>query len=341
MNWIAVDAMGGDAAPRCVVDGALAAARHFDVGVALVGRKPLLEAEVARHRRTDTRRVRIVHADAVVEMAETPAAALRSKPTASVRVAADLVARGEAAALFSAGHTGATVMAAHGAFGMLNGVDRPALAATIPTPRLPAILLDVGASAECRPAHLLQFAVMGRIYARVAFGIDAPRVGLLSSGEEETKGNELTREAHRLLKASPVSFIGNVEARDVYSGDADVIVCDGFTGNVALKISEGLVDAVEELLGEELSRTIPARVGSLLTRGALRRFRRRLDYSEYGGAPLLGVAGIAVVGHGRSSAKAVRNAVAMADRFACGGFIARLQRGITNSMGGPRRAADR
>src|SRR5437016_118558 len=216
-------------------------------------------------------------------------------------------------------------MAAYAAFGMLPGVDRPALAATIPTRSRPAVLLDVGASVECRPQHLLQFAVMGSLYARLAFGVGAPRVALLSIGEEETKGNELTREAHRLLKASSLAFIGNIEARDVYSGEADVIVCDGFTGNVALKISEGLVDVVEDLLREELSSTITMRVGSLLTRRALRRFRRRVDYSEYGGAPLLGVAGVAVVGHGRSSAKAVRNAVAMAYRFASTRFIQRLE----------------
>jgi glycerol-3-phosphate acyltransferase PlsX len=261
-------------------------------------------------------------------MSESPAAALRRKPRASIKVAADLVARGEAAALFSAGHTGATVMAAHAAFGMLAGADRPALAATIPTRDRPAVLLDVGASVECRPAHLLQFAVMGSVYARVAFGIGRPRVGLLSIGEEETKGNDLTREAHRLLKSAPIAFIGNVEARDVYSGAADVIVCDGFTGNVALKISEGLVETIEQLLREELSSTITMRVGSLLTQRALRHFRRRVDYSEYGGAPLLGVAGITIVGHGRSSAKAVRNAVAMAWRFASGQLIQRVEREI-------------
>src|SRR4029077_5498248 len=216
-------------------------------------------------------------------------AALRRKPGASIRIAADTVARGEAAGLFSAGHTGATVMAAAGAFGMLPGVDRPALATTIPTRQRPAVLLDVGASVECRPQHLLQFAVMGAVYARVAFGIETPRVGLLSIGEEATKGNELTREAHRLLKAAPLAFIGNIEARAVYSGQADVIVCDGFTGNVALKMSEGLVDVIENLLSEELSSTVTMRFGSLLTRRALRRFRRRVDYSEYGGAPLLGV----------------------------------------------------
>jgi glycerol-3-phosphate acyltransferase PlsX len=328
MIWIAVDAMGGDYAPRQVVDGALAAVRHFDLGVVLTGNLAALEVEIARHADIDTARVRVVEATDVVAMEESPAAALRRKPMASIKVAAESVARGESSALFSAGHTGATVMAAYGAFGTLPGVDRPALAATIPTRGSPAVLLDVGASVECRPHHLLQFAVMGSVFARVALGIPSPRVGLLSIGEEETKGNELTREAHRLLKGSPLAFVGNIEARDVYSGQADVIVCDGFTGNVALKISEGLVDVVEALLSEELSSTITMRVGSLLTRRALRRFRRRVDYSEYGGAPLLGVAGVTIVGHGRSSARAVRNAVAMAYRFAANRFIARVEQEI-------------
>jgi glycerol-3-phosphate acyltransferase PlsX len=328
MIWIAVDAMGGDTAPGLVVDGALAAARHLDLGVVLVGPVSRIEAQVSRHPGVDRSRVRFVDAGAVIEMAESPAAALRRKPNASIRIAADLVARGEASALFSAGHTGATVMAAHAAFGMLAGADRPALAATIPTRGRPAVLLDVGASVECRPAHLLQFAIMGSVYARVAFGTEQPRVGLLSIGEEETKGNELTRDAHQLLKSAPLHFIGNVEAREVYSGNADVIVCDGFTGNVALKISEGLVETIETLLREELSSTITMRVGSLLTQRAMRHFRRRVDYSEYGGAPLLGVAGITIVGHGRSSAKAVRNAVAMAYRFASGQLIQRVEREI-------------
>jgi glycerol-3-phosphate acyltransferase PlsX len=328
MIWIAIDAMGGDFAPRHVVDGAMAAARHFDLGVMLVGRADAVEAEVARHGDVDRSRVRIVAAPDVIAMTDSPAAAIRRKPGASIAVAAQLVRSGEASALFSAGNTGATVVAAHGAFGTLPGVDRPALAVSIPTRRQPAILLDVGATVECRPQHLLQFAVMGSVYARVTFGIASPRVGLLSIGEEEIKGNELTREAHRLLKASALGFIGNVEAREVYSGVADVIVCDGFTGNVALKISEGLVDVVEALLSEELSRTFTVRVGSLLTRRALRHFRRRVDYSEYGGAPLLGVAGVAVVGHGRSSALAVRNAVAMAYRFASDRFIERIEREI-------------
>jgi glycerol-3-phosphate acyltransferase PlsX len=328
MVWVAVDAMGGDFAPGHVVDGALAAARHLDLGVALVGPVARVEAELARHTDVDPSRVRLIDAPDVVGMEEAPAAALRHKPGASIRIAADTVARGEAAALVSAGHTGATVMAAYAAFGMLRGVDRPALAATIPTRGRAAVLLDVGASVECRPAHLLQFAVMGSVFARVAFGVQAPRVGLLSIGEEATKGNGLTKEAHRLLKASALPFTGNVEARNIYSGDADVIVCDGFTGNVALKTSEGLVEMIEGLLGEELSSTLTMRMGSLLARRALRRFRRRVDYSEYGGAPLLGVNGVVIVGHGRSSPKAVRNAVAMAYRFAAQRFIERIEQDV-------------
>jgi glycerol-3-phosphate acyltransferase PlsX len=316
--------MGGDFAPAQAVEGALAATRHFDLGVLLVGRAALVEAELERRGDVDPARVRVVDAPDVVGMDAVPSAALRRAPGASISVAAECVARGEAAALVSAGHTGATVMAAHAAFGMLAGVDRPALAATIPTGAQPAVLLDVGASVGCRPQHLLQFAVMGSVYARLAVEVARPRIGLLSIGEEETKGNELTREAHRLLKAAPLAFIGNVEARRVYSGDADVIVCDGFTGNVALKISEGLVDFIEG----ELSRAFTTRIGSLLTRRALRHLHRRVDYSEYGGAPLLGVAGVTIVGHGRSNAKAIRNAVALAYRFAADRFIAQIEQDI-------------
>jgi glycerol-3-phosphate acyltransferase PlsX len=261
-------------------------------------------------------------------MEESPSTALRRKPGASIKVAADAVVSGEASALFSAGHTGATVMAAHAAFGMLPGVDRPALAAVIPTRGRPALLLDVGASVECRPPHLLQFAVMGSMFARVVYDITSPRIGLLSIGHEETKGNELTREAHRLLKSAPVAFIGNVEASRIYSGDADVIVCDGFTGNVALKISEGLVEVVEGLLSDELSSTITMRVGSLLTRRALRHFRMRVDYSEYGGAPLLGVKGCVIICHGRSSAKAVKNAIRLAAEFSRQNLADKIQTSI-------------
>lgn len=314
--------MGGDHAPSVIVDGTVAAARHLaDARFVLIGSTPLVEGALARHAGWRGLEIDVVEAPDVIGMAEPPAITLRRKPKASIRVAADLVARREASALVSAGHTGATVMAAHAAFGMIPGVDRPALVTAIPTEKRPAVLLDAGASVECRPQHLLQFAVMGGVYARLALGIEHPRVGLLSIGEEETKGNELTREAHRLLKNAPLRFIGNVEGREIYRGTADVIVCDGFTGNVVLKTSEGLVEAVESLLGDELKGTFSSQVGYLLSRRAFRRFRRRLDYSEYGGAPLLGVAGLAIVGHGRSSVKAVRNAIAMAYRFATREFI--------------------
>jgi glycerol-3-phosphate acyltransferase PlsX len=323
---IAIDAAGGDFGPRTIVDGAVAAARHFHLGLLLVGPEATLREELTRHGADDSGLdVRIVDAPEWVDMCESPASALRRKPRASIRVAADAVARGEADALVSAGHTGATVMAAHAALGMLAGVDRPALAVMIPTrnPR-PAILLDAGANVECRPHHLVQFAVMGAAYARVALGIASPRVGLLSIGEEATKGTELIRDAHRMLKSTPLNFIGNVEGRDVYGGHADVIVCDGFTGNVALKISEGLVDAVGTLLREELASTFSGRVGYLLSRRAFRRFSRRVDYSEFGGALLLGVGGVCIVGHGRSSVKAVRNAVVSAARFVDERFVERV-----------------
>jgi len=327
MIKIAVDAMGGDHAPSAIVDGSLAAARHLDLQILLVGVPAAVTPALERHADWRELRVRIVDAPDVVEMADTAGAA-RRKPHASIRVAADLVARREADALFSAGHTGATVLATHVAFGMIPGVDRAALATAIPTRERPAVLLDAGANVECRPQHLLQFALMGGVFARIAFGVDRPRVGLLSVGEEASKGNDLTREAHRLLKAAPLNFIGNVEGREIYSGVADVIVCDGFTGNVVLKTSEGLVEAIEALLGDELRGTFSSQFGYLLSRRAFRRFRRRVDYSEYGGAPLLGVAGLAIVGHGRSSAKAVRNAIAMASRFATGPFIERVQQEI-------------
>ncbi|HEX6324751.1 MAG TPA: phosphate acyltransferase PlsX [Vicinamibacterales bacterium] len=332
---IAVDAMGGDLAPRTAVDGAVLAARRIDTGITLVGDEAAIERELARHLDRAALDLTIVHTLERVAMDESPTQALRRKPRASVKVAAELVAAGEAAALFSAGHTGATVMASHGAFGMLPGIDRPALAATLPARGTDAhpgrsravVLLDSGASVECRPQHLVQFAMMGAAFARAALDVAEPRVALLSIGEEAGKGNELTREAHQLLRAAPVAFVGNIEAGELYSGSADVVVCDGFTGNIALKVSEGLVETVEDMLREELSETLGTRLGWLLSRRAFRNFRRRVDYAEYGGAPLLGVAGITVVGHGRSSAKAVRSAILMAARLAGEGFIEKLEVG--------------
>lgn len=316
--------MGGDDAPGNIVDGALVAARHLQIGLLLVGNASLIERELSRHPGAGALDIQILDTPEQIEMAEQASAALRRKPRASIKLAAEAVRDGRASAFFSAGHTGATVMAAIGTFGRLPGIDRPALATLVPTRKNPAVLLDSGATVECRPQHLVQFATMGSAYARIALGCERPRVGLLSVGEEEGKGNELTRDAHQLLKTAPVNFVGNVEGRHVYAGDADVIVCDGFTGNVTLKISEGLVETVETLLHAELQSTFGAQIGYLLSAQAFRRFRKRMDYSEYGGAPLLGIDGLCIVGHGRSSPKAVRNAVAMAARAVREDLIGKL-----------------
>jgi glycerol-3-phosphate acyltransferase PlsX len=320
---VAVDAMGGDHGPAVVVNGAIAAARHADLGVTLVGASGELRAELARHPDASRLDILVEHATDAVGMGERPSEALRRRPQSSIRVAADLVVRGEADALFSAGNTGATVLAAYTGFGLLRGADRPALAATVPTRRGTAVLLDVGANADCRPQHLVAFAAMGAVFARVGLGIAEPTVGVLSIGEEEAKGNELTREAFRLLRATPLRFAGNVEARDLYSGAADVVVCDGFTGNVVIKVSEGIVGMVELMLGEEFAAM--AGDSARLAIEAFGHYRARVDYSEYGGAPLLGVGRPVVVGHGRSSAKAVRNAILMAARFAREGLVPRVE----------------
>jgi glycerol-3-phosphate acyltransferase PlsX len=318
---VAVDAMGGDLAPNAVVAGALEAVRRSGVHVVLVGPEEVVRAELARHEAPDASRVSVEDAPDVVHMDESPLAALRRKPRASIKVAAELMARGTAHACFSAGQTGAAMLAAHAASGVLPGVERPALAVVVPTRRGSAVLLDAGANVDCRPSHLRQFGVMGAAYARVALGLEDPRVGLLSVGEEAGKGNDLTRAAHALLASSGLHFIGNLDAREVFAGRADVIVCDGFTGNVALKIGEGLVEFVEHLLREELGPSFADDPGR---RDAFARFRQRVDYAERGAAPILGLAGLALVGHGRSSAHAIQSGIAMAARLAEGRLVERL-----------------
>ncbi len=337
MLRIAVDAMGGDHAPDAIIGGALIAARRLGIGLLLVGARDVIEDALDAASRGGRRRR--AHPRMRRSASRWPS---RRRPRCGGSRWPRFASRprrcrdGQAAALFSAGHTGAAVMAAHAAFGRLPGVDRPALATIIPTRRNPAVLLDSGATVECRPQHLVQFAVMGSAYARVALGCESPRVGLLSVGEEESKGNELTREAHQLLKSAPVRFVGNVEGRDVYSGEADVIVCDGFTGNVTLKISEGLVETVERLLHEELSATVGTRVGYLLSREAFRRFRKRVDYAEYGGAPLIGLDGLCVIGHGRSSAKAVRSAIMMTAKLVNERLLDRLAQDVAAAGSEPK-----
>jgi phosphate acyltransferase len=322
---VAVDVMGGEQAPEAVVQGAVAAALHGSIALSLAGPRAVIEAELARYPEAAGISLEILDAPDAVAMDEPLAAISRRQRRTSVRVAAEAVGRGLADGVYSAGHSGAAILAAHAALGRLDGADRPALAATLPTLSGSAVLVDAGATVSCRPVHLVQFAGLGAAYASIALDIARPRVALLSNGREAGKGTDLVREAYGLLEHSPLAFVGAIEATDLFAGEADVIVCDGFTGNVALKTSEGLVEAIEQLLADELASTVAAQVGALLTRGAFRRFRARLDYSEYGGAPLLGIDGLCVIGHGRSSARAVERGVALTAHFAREGLVDRLR----------------
>jgi glycerol-3-phosphate acyltransferase PlsX len=316
---IAVDAMGGDHGPAVVVEGAAEAAREFGASIVLVGDKAAVEREVARVG-ADGRDLEIRHASQVVGMAESPAHALRRKPDSSLRVAAELVRDGDATAFVSAGNTGAAMAISMFVIGVLPGVDRPAIAAVLPNLRGHTVLLDVGANVGPKPWHLLQFAIMGHVYAQDILGLDSPRVGLLSIGEEEGKGNDLTREAYDQLKTSSLNFVGNVEGRDLYNGSCDVVVTDGFTGNVALKISESLAETLGAMIRQELTRNLRSKLGAALAMPALDRFRRRVDYTEMGGAPLLGIDGGAIVCHGASPAKAIKNAIRVAGEWAHSGL---------------------
>jgi len=321
---IAVDAMGGDHAPLVNVDGAVAAAREFGIASLLVGRKaelaPLLED--SGYTGPD---IEIVDAPEVVTMDDPATAAIRRKRNSSIRVAADCVRDGRAAGLVSAGHTGAGMVVAKMVIGSIEGVDRPALATVLPNLTGHCLLLDVGANPDAKGAQFREFAVMGSIYAELAFGKKKPSIGLMSIGEEDSKGTDETKEAFKILEATGLNFVGNVEGRDVFNGTVDVIVTDGFTGNVILKVSESLSEMVEQLLREEIKRTLQASVGFLLSRSAFRRFKQRLDYSEYGGAPLLGVKGCVIICHGRSSAKAIKNAIRFASEFSKQGLAEKIQ----------------
>ena len=313
---IALDAMGSDRAPKPEVEGAIQAARRFGIHVKLVGPEETLRAEFSRHPFSYSLPISIVHASEVITMDDKAMQAVRAKRDSSIRVGLRLVRDGEAAAFITAGNTGAAMATAKMVLGGLPGVDRPALVAIIPTAtRSVSTLLDVGANVDCKPQNLQQFAVMGEIYFRSMFGTARPRVGLLSIGEEEGKGNELTRESFSLLKQLPLNFIGNVEGRDIYNGKVDVIVADGFVGNVALKTSEGVVNLVRATLKETLASTITRQVGYLLSRSAFSDFKKRLDHTEYGGAPLLGVKGACFITHGSSNANAIKNAVRVASEF--------------------------
>ncbi len=319
--------MGSDKAPKPEVEGAILAARHHDVDVLLVGPEDQVRAELRSH---PTARflsnLKVVHASEVIGMHDKAAQAVRSKKQSSMHVGLRLVREGKAAGFFTAGNTGAAMAATKMILGALPGVDRPALAAVFPTAAGTAsMMLDVGANVDCKPHNLEQWAIMGDAYFRSIFAVQRPRVGVLSVGEEETKGNDLTRNVFQLLKKLPINFIGNVEGRDLYHGNVDVIVCDGFVGNVALKVSEGLVTTVRALLKESLSTTVSRQVGYLLSRRAFNDFKKRLDYSEYGGAPLLGIKGVCIVSHGSSNSNAIKNALRVAAEFANAGINAKIE----------------
>jgi glycerol-3-phosphate acyltransferase PlsX len=314
---IALDAMGSDRRPKPEIEGAIHATRHYDVRVLLVGPEPAIRAELARYPAAAGLPIDVVHASEVIGMEDKAVQAVRTKRDSSMRVGVRLVRDRRAAGFITAGNTGAAMATAKMVLGAIPGVDRPALAAIFPTAiGTVASLLDVGANVDSKPHNLEQFAVMGEIYFRTMFGTKRPRVGLLSIGSEETKGNELTREAFQLLKQLPLNFVGNVEGRDLYNGEVDVIVADGFVGNVALKISEGVANLVRSTLKESLKATITRQVGYMLSRSAFADFKKRLDHTEYGGAPLLGVKGVCFITHGSSNANAIKNAIRVAAEFA-------------------------
>src|SRR5436305_8281323 len=327
---IALDAMGGDHALAEVVKGALLAAAEFAVEIILVGQEDVVRRELAAAAGPTPRNIDVYDAREIVTMEDTALAPLRRKRNSSVRVCANLVAEGRADAFVSAGNTGATWTSARAVMGMIEGVSRPALATVLPSVKGHTLLLDVGANVDAKPNHLREVAVMGHFYAQMLFNIDAPRVGLLSIGEEEGKGNELTKETYRVLKETGLNFIGNAEGRDVYNGNADVVVCDGFIGNVVLKASEALGEMVSRTIREELTRNLRRKIGGLLARSAFDELKARMDYSEYGGAPLLGVKGGCIVCHGRSNAKAIKHALRVAREFALNHIDEKIQERISD-----------
>ena len=313
---VVLDAMGGDHAPSVNVEGAVETVNECDdVDVILVGDESSIQKEL-RNKRYSAHRISVVHASQVVEMQESPMVAIRKKKDSSIRVGIGLVKAGKADAFISAGHSGVVMATSLMMLGTAKVVDRPAIATLMPTLKDPFIMLDVGATVDCNPQNLLQFALMGSTYCRLVLNRPEPKVALPSIGEEDIKGNEVTKEAFKLIKKSKLNFIGNIEGKDIFSGMADVVVCDGFIGNIALKISEGLAETILKMLKQEISSVSTGRVGYLLMKPAIRKFKKRTDYDEYGGAPLLGINGTSIISHGRSSSKAIKNALRVAADFA-------------------------
>jgi glycerol-3-phosphate acyltransferase PlsX len=310
---VAVDAMGGDYSPAVVVQGAAEAASELGIDITLVGNKEAVTAELGSRLSTD--RIDVCHCEEVVWMDESPLKAIRQKKGASISVAFDLVKRGDVDAVVSAGNSGATLAAGALTLGRVAGVERPAIAGILPRQKGHVILIDVGANVDCRPAHLFQFAVMAKAFASSCLGMENPKIGLLSIGEEGSKGNEQVRLTRKLLKQSQLNFVGNVEGSDILTGDVEIIVCDGFVGNVVLKLGERMAVSMSRLLKAELTRSFSGRAALLFARSAFEDFERKLDYEEYGGAPLLGINGVGIVCHGGSSSRAIKNAIRLAVRY--------------------------
>lgn len=315
---VAVDAMGGDNAPVVEVEGAVAACREFGLAVTLVGDRARLEAELAKYnvRGLD---IEIFHASEVVGMHDSASDAVRKKRDSSVRRAFELVKDEKACAAVSAGNSGATMAAGMFVLRRIKGIERPAIAQLFPTLKGQTLVLDVGGNVDCKPLHLVQFAILGEVYARYAMGVPSPKIGLLSNGEEDSKGNELTRETSAILRQTSLNYCGYVEGRDIFAGAVDVVVCDGFVGNIVLKLSEGLSDAAGKMLKREIVKSWISKIGYLFVRGAFDRFKKTVDYAEYGGAPLLGINGVGMICHGGSNAKAIKNAIRFAHEYAKNG----------------------
>jgi glycerol-3-phosphate acyltransferase PlsX len=329
---IAVDAMGGDNAPHAIVAGAVQAAKEYGVGIILVGIEQSIQAELKKHTHAQSLPIEIRNATEVVDMLDSPVTVFRRKKDSSIRVANELVKSGEAVAVISAGHSGAAMATSLFVMGSLEGVERPAIATFMPTMKGTSIILDVGANVDCKPNHLLQFAIMGEVYAKYVLKNPNPRVGLLSIGEEATKGNELTKEAFKLLTETSLNFIGNVEGRDVMSGNADVVVCDGFIGNVVLKLSEAVAEAIGLMIRENIGDNLIKKLGYVMMRPVFRALKRRVDYAEYGGMPLIGINGISIISHGRSSAQAIKNAIRVAAELAKSEAIRHMHEDIEKNM---------
>ncbi len=311
---IAVDGMGGDNAPEAIVAGAILAAREYDLKIILVGDQNLLHTELEKHKKIP-KGISVHHAGSFVRMDESAAIAIRKKKDASISICADLVKEGQADAIVTAGHTGAAVVTTTLKLRLLEGVERPGIGILFPTLVTPTFLIDVGANIDTKPAHLYQYAVMGDVYFRYIRRKNRPSVGILNIGEEETKGTDYIKEAHQLLNKSHLHFIGNVEGRDIFNGRVDIVICDGFVGNVVLKVSESIADVIGKLLKAEIKKNLVSMLGAMLAKPAFDALKKEVDYSEYGGAPLLGINGTCIISHGSSNARAIKNAVRVASEF--------------------------